>query len=640
MVNPSTNILEELDIDSPFNVHIVQRLEDASHIVGEDARAYLIQYKEMYKASLANSTVTTIAGAPGTGKSYILTHLKYRMLIKEDMPGIPILMRLKGRSYDTKYIYHLIRKNKEYEKACIDAGINIKDVADEVLGQTILNEIRIIRLRKPDVSICLLVDNVDEYVRSNGLRYEESNKEEENKTRNRAMKELLELFNGVNDTIRTGILIVLSLTEDMVNIVTEIVGKDSSLLRRFSPIYESRFSNKIHIFKGITLEDTFEMVAYNMKSWFERHKEFDRKDLKDCIFKESNTYPFSIVTIELLYKASEYPGEIILGCLSSIQRYSEVCKLQKGLDNNNQVQSTQDVITEMYAALGILQMSDYFRNVNKTEDIKKGFIKRLIDIINKDSNILYNYTLPQIIERYKFEEVEISKNLGISFLDFLGKSINGQDFRKIKSDKMFLRTRGKIRYPNLPILDCIFDYEIAGNIGRKRFGVQFLLEDSLALNNSKIYTSCSAIRAKGADRLQEADTLDAVIFICLFKNNNKNLLLNKVKDCFNPYNKHQCFINVQGKDYRTIVGLVEVDEEDAWKWKALAHTTLINENQKIKLAFLIGRIDYFTWFVRDYQIKENKSEGKTWRDLINTLYNAEPYFPPDHVIPKTFPSNF
>lgn len=638
MVNLSTNIWDELDIDSPFNVHIVQRSEDASHIVGDDALAYLVQYKEMYKASLVNSTVTTIAGAPGTGKSYILTHLKYRMLIKGDMPGIPILMRLKGRSYDTKYVYHLIKKNDEYKKTCIDAGIITHDVAEEVLGQTILNEIGIIRFKKPDVSICLLVDNVDEYVRSNGLRYEESNKLGEDVAREKAMKDLLELFNGIIDTIRTGMLIVLSLTEDMVIVVTNIAGKDSSLLRRFSPIYESRISDKIHIFKGITLEDTFEMVAYNMKSWFERHKNFNQKELKECIYTRFNTYPFSIGSIKLLFEASEYPGEIILGCLSSVQRYIDVNKLQKGSDNNNQVQSTQDVITETYAALGILQMSDYFRNVSKTEGLKMKFIKRLIDIINKDSNILYNYTLPQIIERYKFEEVEISKNLGIPFLDFLGKLINGEDFRKVKSDKMFLRTRGKIKYPNLPILDCLFDYELAGNIGHKRFGVQFLFEESLALNTSKIYTSCSAIRAKGADKLQETDTLDAVIFICLFKN--KNWFLNKVKDCFNPSNKDQCFINAQGKDYRTIVGLVEVDEEDAWKWKALAHTNYINENQKKELASLIDRIDYFTWIARNYEVNESKSEGKTWRDLINTLYNAEPYFPPDHIRPKIFPSSF
>jgi len=462
MFNPDSDIWDDLYKDPPFNVHIVHRLEDASHIVGDAAKIYLEQFEEMYKASLANCLITTIAGDPGTGKSYFLAHLKYRML-KGDMPGIPIMMRLKGMEYDTKYVYHTIREDEGYKQACSDVGLTIKEVAEEVIGQTIREEIGDIRCVTPDVSICLLVDNVDEYVRSNAFRYEEVNKERSDEAKQRAMLSLLTLFNGVIDTIGTGVLIVLSLTVDMVNILISIVGKDSTLLRRFSPIYKSRDSNKIHLFGDITLEDAFEMVAYNMEGWFERKKKFDRKELPDCIYNGFNTYPFSAESIKLLYEASQYPGEIILGCLSSIQRYHE---LEKDANNDDQSQSTpSSFITETYTALGILQMSDYFRNVNLDEDIKNIFTKRLVAIINRDSKVLYRHTLPQIVERTKLEEVTVFKNLGIAFLDFLGKLMKGEDFRKAQSYEVFLRTRGKITYPKLPTVDCLFDYE------RKRIGV-------------------------------------------------------------------------------------------------------------------------------------------------------------------------
>jgi len=99
--------------------------------------------------------------------------------------------------------------------------------------------------------------------------------------------------------------------------------------------------------------------------------------------------------------------------------------------------------------------------------------------------------------------------------------------------------------------------------------------------------------------------------------------LKKVRDFINQP-KNNIFINVQGKDYRPCVGLVEVDREDAWKWKALSKTNLIDETQKMKLAIMMEHVDYFVWIVSDGVVNEMKFESKTWNDLIKML--GPPFF--------------
>jgi hypothetical protein len=636
MLNSSGGIWEELYKDPPFNVHIVRKSEDAHHIVGKVAGIYFKQFIKKYEASIASCIITTIAGEPGSGKSYFLAHLKYRMKIG-DIPGIPIIIRLNGREDNPKSIYCKIREDEEYIKACYEAGITIKDVADVTLADTIRDEIRAIKSKKPLVSICLLVDNVDEFVRSNAFRLMETNKYSKEYAMQESLKSLLTLFNKMIDSIRMGVCVVLSLTTDVVKSCSlermgdegtfiSVVGKDSSLRRRFQPIYKSGDSNEILLFSSITLDDAIEMVAYNMEGWFKRQNTFERKKIEECSRNGFNTYPFSIESIRLLHEVSVYPGEIILGCLSSIQRYHELLK-RPDYDEQN-IQS--EIITETYAALGILQMRDYF--YVRLEQLKGDFNKRLVEIINKDLNVLYKYTLPQIVEKIMLDEVKVLKNLGLPFLIFLNRLMKEKEKDEgisiIQSSRMFLRTRGKIQYPNLPTIDCIFKY--CG----KRFGVQFLLEDSPRFTDSKLLTSCKAIQAPGADRVKEDDILDTVIYICFVKNKNENNFIKKIQDFINQPKDN--FIIHQNKDYRPCVGLVEVDEEDGWKWKALNKPDLFDENQKIKLAIMMEHIDYFTWVSHNGEVKEKKFDGN-WIDLIKTLCNAEPYSPSNHIIGLKLP---
>jgi len=619
----------ELYGDPPFNVHMVREIEDAAHMVGEAHRIYLEQLQQRYESSLASCVVTTVAGEPGTGKSFFLHHLIYKMQIKKDMPGIPIMIKLSGRNYTAKEIYHKIRDNVEYNELCKHAGIKVEDVADEILGPKIRKEINAIRQNRPNISICLLIDNVDEYVRSNAIRYEREKNLDKKNARKEAMISLLRLINAVNDTIGTGICVILSLTVDMVNdfnlgsfgdaknIFTGLVGSDASLRGRFSPIYESENSEKLHLFSGITLMDTYEMVHYYMEGWFNRHRNIQQKHPKECVINGFNLYPFTVSAIKLFHEASTYPGEIVLGCLSALQRF---CDFQNEIQSKYPEFYEEDpLITNIYAALGILQMSDYFRNVKDNDE----FISRLKDIIGTDPKVLYLHVFPQCVEITQLAEADIMNNLGRAFLDFLGRIGLGYEYKPVQLREKFVRTRGKVKYPNFPTVDCAFKYQ------NENFGIQFIFEDSPRLNELKFSTSCYTIKNKAADDIKEEDFLDKMIFVCIVRDIKENQLVAEILKLINnnPSRDKPSLFSTQGRDYRPRISVVIVDEETVWNWKTLKQTERLTDDQKNMIALTMEDVHYIDWVINGTNVDQECKKNK-WKTLLDQLLQRTDILPP------------
>ena len=622
--------------DPPFNVHTVTSLEYASHMAGEAAQIYLQQFKQKYESSLANCVVTTVAGDPGTGKSYFFSHLTYRMLINEDMPGIPILIRLLGKEYQTKEIYSKIREATAYKNACERAGIEIRDVPDEYLGPAIKRDITAIRQMDPHTSVCLLLDNVDEYVRSNGIGYVREEHMDTEEARKKAMLSLLRLVNAVTDTVGTGLCVVLSLTVDMVNLLnlesfdngnifTSLVGTDASLRRRFQPIYESRDSDRLHYFGSITLEETYEMIASYMSSFFDRHSEIERRIIQECIFHEYNIYPFTADTIKLIHKASDYPGEIVLGCLSALQRFRD---FQNYIQlNHPEYSENNPTITHTYAALGILQMSEYFRNVIGDSE----FIKQLKEIIGADILVLYLEVFPQLVEQTKLADVDLQGNFGEAFLDFLGRIGLGDEYLPLQSKQRFMSTRGRIKFPDFPTIDCTFKYK------DQKFGVQFLSKNFSGLDVSKFKTAATTIKAAGADHFVEEDFLDKVIFICLTKDTERSMIADRISTAIDSRSlDDSTLIDVQGKDYRPRVGVTSVDEGTVWNWKTLNQTDTLTNDQKNMIALLMKQTEYITWAVRGSNARKEDKKG-TWQSLLEKLHRGADILPPVRPITRGIP---
>jgi GTPase SAR1 family protein len=611
----------ELYDDPPFNVHMVRRLKDAAHMVGEAHRIYLKQFQQRYESSLASCVVTTVAGEPGTGKSFFLSHLIYKMQIKKDMPGIPIIIKLSGRNYTAKEVYHKIRNNVEYNELCEHAGIKVEYVTDEILGPEIRKEINAIRQNWPNISICLLIDNVDEYVRSNAIRYEREKNLEKKNARKEAMISLLRLINAVNDTIGTGICVVLSLTVDMVtdfnlgsfgdakNIFTGLVGSDASLRGRFSPIYESENSEKLHLFSGITLRDAYEMTHYYMEGWFNRHRDIQQKQPKECVIGRFNLYPFTVSAIKLLHEASTYPGEIVLGCLSALQRF---CDFQNEIQSKYpEFYRENSIITDTYAALGILQMSDYFRNVKDNDE----FISRLKDIIGTDPEVLYLHVFPQCVERIQLAEIDIMNHAGQAFLDFLGRIGLGDEYEPIQLTEKFIRTRGKVKYPDFPTVDCVFRYE------DENFGVQFISENFLQLNKSKLSTSCYTIKKEAVNDIREEDFLDKMIFVCIVRGDlKKNQLVSEILKSINhrPLGDESSLFSIQERDYRPRVSVAIVDEETVWYWKTLSQTEGLTDDQKNLIALTMEDVYHIDWVINGTNVGQEHKKNK-WGTLLDRL---------------------
>ena len=610
------NWWEALYNDPPFYVHTVLQTEYASYMAGIRAKEYLQQFKQKYESSFANCVVTTVAGDPGTGKSYFFSHLKYRMLIRKDMPGIPIIIRLLGKKYQTREIYSELRKAEAYKNACVRAGIEIRDVPDEVLGHTIMGEIKAIRQSEPHTSVCLLLDNVDEYVRSNAIKYAIEGRIDPEEAQKQAMLSLLRLVYAVTDTVGTGLCVVLSLTVDMVNLLNSFVWTDTSLRRRFQPIYESRDSTKLHYFGSLTLEETYDMIANYMNGFFYKHTEIERKTLKECIVLDYNLYPFTVETVQLIHAARDYPGDIVLGCLSAVQRFREFkTDIQRNMPEYKELGST---ITPSFAALGILQMSDYFRSVSENP----GFINRLKELITQDPYILYLEVFPQLVERTKLSNVDWKDNVGEAFLDFLGRIGLGGEYQPIQPKQRFMSTRGRITFPQFPLIDCTFQYK-----GQK-FGVQFLSENFSGLDVAKFKTAATTIKAAGADQYEEEDFIDKAIFICLAGDNGRHSIVDKITNAIDNRSRGESdLIDVQGKDYRPRVAVTLVDKDTVWNWKTINQTDILTNDQKNMIALIMEQTEYIIWAVNRSNVLRERNRD-TWQSLLEKLHKGTDVLPP------------
>ena len=611
---------DELYQDCPFNVHIVRNVEDAAPMIGEPANIYLEQLRDRYEDSLTGCVVTTVAGDPGTGKSYFFAHMIWRMTQIKDPPGIPILVKLKGREYSAKDIYKLIRGAPAYIKGCKDADISITQVSDEMLGSMLRKEILALRRTAPKTSICLFIDNVDEYVRSNAIRYEREEFLPRPDSRTKAMKGLLRIVNAIGDTVGTGILIVLSLTADMVtdfhlgdvkhnqNIVTGIVGADASLRSRFSPIYESNISAKFHLFGGIPLDDAYVLVSKYMEAWFKKHLNQKRRVLIECTWKGMNTYPFSVEAIELLHSASGYPGDIVLGCLSALQRFRE--HQNQSHEINPALYNADAYITASFAAMAVLQMTDYYVNVHQLDS---KLISRLRSTIDSDLTVFYTDIFPQLVEMTIFNDLDLTRNLGRAFVDYLGRLGLGQDFVPTDLDSKFVRTRDRIRYPSIPLIDCAFTYK------NKQFGIQFLSDNSPESNYSKIYTICHAIKAGGADPMKGDDLIDRIVLVCLLKDGDDEKLVSTVLSILNRGSENEVSLcNIQNKKYHPRVGVVVLHESVGWQWKATHEPGRMTEDQRNVVALTLENVDAIFWQVKGISIGQERKNLK-WQSLLDIL---------------------
>ncbi len=613
---------QEITDDLPFNMHVVHRPEDATFVVGEQAKRYVESFLELYGRATGNCILTTIAGFPGTGKSYILAHLTYRMIERKEPPGIPVIVRLVGQEYHPTDFVNAIRSSGEYQRAARAAELPVEGVEEAAALGSLRHELNEIRARKPHTVLCLFVDNVDEYIRlMGGLR-----EREQGLPRDRAwagaMLSLLRPLNAINDALGAGVCTVVALTPDIVetlhladsrdqeNLFTGLVGQDSTLRRRFFPIHESDASSKLHVFGPMERPDASQMVGHNLELWFGRHPEFARETRPECQLDGCNVYPFQAAAIERIYAASEFPGEVILGCLSSINRYHELRSILAGSNVVNQ-STLVPTITESVAASGILQMSQYFRKVNSGEVAPN----ELRDIVVGDSVLQYAYILPQEVASLQLAQGDVLRDLGSAFVALLRRLTNF-GVQPVSDDPVYIKTKGRIRFPKFPTFDCLFRHE------QRLFGVQFLTEDSIDTLPTKVETGCRAVLSEPPGAKELANHVHSALFVCMEESEGEGSLASEVARRIWRGGSDWSLLNSQGRDFRPRAAIAVVPEQVAWSWKVLSGNSMLRDEDKQFLAFLMENVEVHYW--RDKDGKPVKMHGnKKWPDFLDLLGGLE-----------------
>ncbi|MDG6934430.1 MAG: hypothetical protein JRN68_06995 [Nitrososphaerota archaeon] len=576
--------------DPPFNMHVIHDIENASFVVGKAANYYVQEFTKLYGRTGEECIVTAITGRPGSGKSFMLAHLKYLMVKKRTLLGIPIIIRLIGKRYSDISIIKEIRSSAEWRDITCPTGEVVNDAR---LPSFFRKELSEIRKRNQNTVLCLFVDNIDEYVRING---DILLKEDKNKVMLQAWKEamldLIRSINSINNMVGSGICTVLSLTTDLTRAFgledmrghsqehPNILMQDGSLRRRFFPITQSPESSRLYTIDKMEQAEAEEMVSKNLKMWFDRHPGHVQKTPEQCDANGFNLYPFTREAIDLICQVSVTPGEIMAGCLYTFNRYHE---LRKEISQKPGYQDYMTpLITESIAASSILQLSEYFKRA-LAEDSKNFPETRLTDIVSHDELFQSTYILSQAIDILKLSNPKIITNLGYSFVRFLNILTNNKIQHEPISDRpTFVMTRGNVRFPKFPVFDCMFRFE------KKLVGVMFLTASNQQEVETKLETACFSLKAvhfEDAEMREGIDHVHFVLMVIIDQSEAISQLLHAVHSEIHDLGKTR-FVSSQNRDYRPRIAVVRVSNDTAWSWKVLQMpNTVFNDDAKRMLSF-------------------------------------------------------
>lgn len=617
---------DDIPDDPPFNMHVVHDIEDARFVVGKSAEYYVQEFLRLYKRAMGNCVVTAIAGRPGSGKSFMLAHLTYMMVKEKKPPGLPIIIRLIGKRYSPTDFIKAVRSSPTW-KGAIDAGE--EPHGDSDLESVFKKELTIIREQNPETVLCLLVDNVDEYIRLNGdmiLAQEDAIEEKHARKEawKKAMLDLIHPLNSINNLVGVGICTVLSLTTDVLNDFgledlsgekqrsPSIFGEDGSLRRRFFPITESPTSSKLHTFGGMTLSEAEEMVTRNLERWYDLHPGFLREELAECKSDGLNLYPFTREAVHLIWRVSSTPGEIMVGCLYAFNRYHELRRELSRFGPETQ-DSLKRLITPSIASSSILQLSSYFRGPS-SKDLPKLELSKLV---LEDHFFQSTYVLSQEIASLKLSQTKVTTGLGSAFIGFL-KILTRNSIVPISERETLVMTRGQMKFPKLPVFDCMFQYDL------KLVGVLFAdstLENSLNIKIETAYRSLRAVTFTDADSRERIDHVHFVLIVCIESREENGRLADITHRLVYKPEKPWSFINAQDRDYRPRVAVVSIPDDFAWAWKVMWQPrTIFKGEDRDFLAFLMERVRVQFGNEDNHSVPDPLTSVK-WQNLLDQIVN-------------------
>jgi len=517
---------ESLIADLPFAIHLVR--DTPGRMVGKDAEKYL---KVFWERIFRNPPcITVVGGTPGSGKSFCLANISKHLYNNPEL-GLAVTLRL------------------------TESRFGPEDLLRKIEGETGVHADKLgITLERDKKVLCLLIDNVDEYIRYwcavDG-----------NRSESEIFLNILRVICAMEQTLHQRFCAVLSITDsiidtlhltsqnDLENAIMSLPQGDRNIRDRYRPVLDpSTDEGRLLLFKEVTKDDAAKMIEDCMNMWKERHNEIWPQQIPtECIYiatdgKQQIIYPFTNGALDVIYDtAGHIPGEIVLGIISSMQQLNEVMKKIR-----SQVGATakQQIINESISALGILQIK------RMKERIKN--IKEFNRKTQTDSSVVFSYIIPQLARKLALLEIEPRRNLGKEFIEFLGLlGISLSDFvPKIG----FGRTRGVVNPPEFPLFDGKFNFK------KRKYGAIFLTPSSNKSNLARVCTGEGMLRSGGATRCEDYEKeIESLLVICVGEDV-ADRAVEQVDGSF----------IIANRDYRNCVVVIKVHEEWPWILKILS----------------------------------------------------------------------
>lgn len=585
---------EALIADIPFYIHLVR--EVPGRMVGKDAKQYLDAF---WKQIFPNPPcITVVGGMPGSGKSFCLANIS-KHLANNPKLGWAVILRLTESHFAPR---DLLRK--------IEGEIGLQ--ADK-LGNILEREKKV---------LCLLVDNVDEYIRYGRAINENTNE-------SLLFLNILRVICAMEQTLHGRFCAVLSITDNVIktlhldrqndpkNAIVSLPQGDRNIRDRYRPVLEpNKEYGNLLLFNEITKDDAAEMIEDCMDVWKARHKEILTQQIPpDCIYvaqddKQHIIYPFTCGALDIIYEAAGHiPGEVVLGAISSIQQLYEVRK--KMIRFQSRITASPQIITESIAALGILQIRRMKERAANIKDLEKR--------IQSDPSVVFSYIVPQLARKLSLRDIEPRRNLGDPFIEFLG--LLGIRLSDPVSKIGFGRTRGLVKPPEFPLFDAKFHFE------ERKYGVIFLTPPRADPSNiARVRTGACLPMSGGAGRWEDIEKeVDSLLIICS-KKDVADWAVAQVNQPFQSGN-NPSFIRLQ-RDWRNCVVVIKVPEEWPWVLKILHkrgggepnEILLSDDNVRIQ-ALLLENVSTHFW--RSTPRNGAVPEGWTQLRWIDVLKNVE-----------------
>jgi hypothetical protein len=542
MAGEISKFLESIRKDPPFSYPDPD--ERTNRILVENNTLALYQQELGYrlKASITKSTITTIIGRAGSGKTHFLQNLAYRINIEKKYSGLVIYQVLHGENYDMKGLIHGIVNNKVFKAKAKELNLDLDKYEEVDAINAVISQMQ----SKDDTAgLILAIDRFDEHLRQREVRAREMNV-----SPTVDLEQFLGLYSLLigDEYIKKGLCVIFSLTDQGFEKLFTAIG-DPSLARRFDIPYHPNDPSKVLRLERFSDNESFKMISEYMEYWTTRTKVI-LPLIEECSVNKMNIFPFTEKALRLIISASDgFPGPIICGCKNATERMKSGNKWNEIYIRDKEAAQAINVSQRTFPAYDAIKsmLTQELKEPDVLKEISEW--QESVARVKYNSNI-WDANFPQIFE--KFFNMIINEN--------------NEPF-KIKGPIKF-----RSKYS-----DNDFKLDLVVSLDDNELGIIF---SEKAIIDER--TAKPIIAALISERISHA------VFIYAGKKPEMSFKGNR-KEGIDSDVRMKLVDDLRGKDFRVVTKLIPIYETEAWGL-IMANETSDNERRKTINNCIEGRL--------------------------------------------------